>query len=908
MRATGPRVVPFSALSSRDLASVGGKGANLGEMTQAGFPVPGGFCVTTRAFQEFLAGAGDTTRLFSRLSAVTPENTDEVRHVGEVVRSHLRQAPMPEGVAGAIEAAWRGAGTEHAYAVRSSATAEDLPDASFAGQQDTYLNIRGREALLEKVRECWVSLFTDRAITYRARNGFDHRRVLLSVVVQRMVSPESSGILFTADPIDGRRHIVSIDAGFGLGEALVSGLVSADLFKVDKRTGAIVEKRIARKSLAILPLPGGGTRQEALPPERQTAPSLSDEQVGALASLGVRVEAHYRRPQDIEWCLENGRLYVVQSRPITTLYPLPEPKPPDGPLRVYFSFSHAQVMTDALMPYSRSVWRRLFPFGRDETNNSRAMLSAGGRLYIDPSDLLRVDPLGRVMPAVLTAVDTLMAEAIREVVQRPEFGYGTASRLAALRAVFPVLGRVFARAAWCLGVASPDRNTARALSYIDAATAKARSAIEAAAPGAPRYEVASALNSGLFPNVFFRIVPILLSGVLAQVLLKKLLRGRGVDREITTFAQGLDGNVTTEMDMRLGDLADLARESPALVAHLRGTDARQALAGVRSVEGGEAFHRAMQGFLERYGMRAGSEIDIARPRWSEDPTPLVQMLVGNLAREESGTHRAHHARLKAQALEDTQRMIRAAGSLRRPLVRRLVRVCRGNLAIREHPKFMLVQWLGLMRRVTLECAAILVEQGRLEATQDVFFLTIEELDGALRGAGPDLRAIVSRRRDEHVSDGKRNPPRVMTSEGEIVTKRHSRQHLPEGALAGSAASPGVVEGRAKVVLDPSTAVLEAGEILVAPFTDPGWTPLFINARGLVMEVGGLMTHGSVVAREYGIPAVVCVPDATKRIQTGQPIRVNGDEGFVEVLDPAQRPAQERPPGVVAPSPGVRSPS
>src|SRR5262245_14115703 len=589
--ATGdPLVATFAALDKGDLARVGGKGANLVELTQAGFPVPPGFCVTTLAFKEFLSGAGDTAELFARLEALDPEDTEAVRRLGEEMRSRLRQAPIPDEVARAVEAAWTDAGAGHAYAVRSSATAEDLPGASFAGQQDTYLNVRGREPLLQRVRDCWVSLFTDRAIIYRAKNGFDHRRVYLSVVVQRRVSPEVSGILFTADPLDGRRHIVSIDAGFGLGEALVSGLVSADLYKVDKRTHQVIEKKIARKTLAVRPVPDGGTKQESLSPEQQTAPSLTDEQARELALLAARIEAHYGTPQDIEWCIESGKTYIVQSRPITTLFPLPEPRPQGEDLRVYISFGHAQVMTDALPPYARSLWRRLFPFGRDERGYTRVLLGAGGRLYLDPSDLLRVEPFGKLIPAVLTAADALMADAVKEVVGRPEFGYGTGSRWKTLRGVLPFLGPVLARAMWHLWLASPEGSRARALAYIDASIEKDRSEIEAAAPGARRYEVARALSSGIFLEVFPRIVPVLLSAVLAQLLLRKLLRGRGVDRELTTFAQGLDGNVTTEMDLELGDLADLARGYPEVASRLKSVDARQVLVSVRTVEGGETFH------------------------------------------------------------------------------------------------------------------------------------------------------------------------------------------------------------------------------------------------------------------------------------------------------------------------------
>jgi rifampicin phosphotransferase len=706
-----------------------------------------------------------------------------------------------------------------------------------------------------------------------------------------MVFPDVSGILFTADPIDGRRHIVSIDAGFGLGEALVSGLVSADLYKLDKRTNEIVERKIAKKTLAIWPTPEGGTRQEAISGDRQTAPSLADRQAKELATLGARIEAHYQAPQDVEWCIEAGKLYVVQSRPITTLYPLPEPTAPGTQLRVYISFSHAQVMTDALPPYAQSIWRHLFPFGRDDSGVSHTMLAAGGRLYLDPSDLLRVSPLGKAFARILNAVDALMSAAVADVIERPEFGSGTGSKLAALRNVVSFLGPVLARAMGRMWLTRPEGNAGRALAFVNASIGKARVRLDAATPGAQRYEVARLLHSKLFLNVFLQIVPSVLSGILGLVILRKLLAGRGVDREITMFAQGLDGNVTTEMDLQLGDIADVARAHPAVVFHLKNTDARQALQSVRSVEGGDAFDGAMQAFLAKYGVRGGSEIDIARPRWNEDPTPLIQMLVGNLARGEPGTHRAHHAQLKKQGLEAAERMIRASSRLKRPLVRRLVRVCRQNLAIREHPKFLLIQWLGLMKRVTTECAEMLVREGRLGAKEDVFFLTIPELSNAMRGKGPaselgnepTLEELVSRRKEEHQRNRKLSPPRVMTSEGEIVTKKHAGESLPANAIAGSAASPGVAEGKAKVVLDPSTAILEAGEILVAPFTDPGWTPLFINAKGLVMEVGGLMTHGSVVAREYGIPAVVCVPDATKKIQTGQHIRVNGDEGFVEIL-------------------------
>ncbi|MEZ4664356.1 MAG: PEP/pyruvate-binding domain-containing protein, partial [Caldilineaceae bacterium] len=421
--ASDPYVLPFTAISAADLPQVGGKGANLGEMTQAGFPVPPGFCVTTSAFRRFVENCADMDELYGALETVRADDLDRARVVGEQVRSRLAKVPIPPDVADAVLGAWRGLGANDAYAVRSSATAEDLPDASFAGQQDTYLNIRGADSMLESVRRCWISLFTDRAILYRVQNHFDHRDVLLSVVVQRMVLPQVSGILFTADPVTGNRCITAIDASYGLGEALVSGIVSADLYKVDKRLLREVDAIIADKQLAIRPLPNGGTMQEKLNGAARTARVLTAEQAISLTQIGSRIEAHYGKPQDIEWALADDDFYVVQSRPITSLYPPPAPPPTDGAAHFYMSFSHAQVMTDPMPPMGLSVWRLLFPFGKEaEPEAYNPLLThAGGRLYVDVGPLLARTLPRRIVPTMLENADPLIAAAIKQLLKRPEF-------------------------------------------------------------------------------------------------------------------------------------------------------------------------------------------------------------------------------------------------------------------------------------------------------------------------------------------------------------------------------------------------------------------------------------------------------------------------------------------------------
>ncbi len=898
---TPPWVLPFDRITAASLPDVGGKGANLGELARAGFPIPPGFCVTTAAFDAFMAArAGDGVEdagaaTFAALDALAPGDVEGVRAVGAAIRARLVARPVPPAVADAIRAAWAAAGAGHAYAVRSSATAEDLPDASFAGQQDTYLNVRGDDALLDAVRACWASLFTDRAILYRAQNGFDHRHVKLSVVVQRMVDPEVSGILFTADPLTGHRHVVSIDAGFGLGEALVSGIVSADLYRVDARTDRLVDVQVGDKPIAIRPLQGGGTFRETLPEAQRHARVLSDAQAVALARLGRRIAAHYGRPQDVEWCIDAaGTVFIVQSRPITSLYPLPEPPPGDDALHVYLSFSHVQVMTDPIPPLGRSVLRTLIPVGKLDRprDESDFMAAAGGRLYVDLTPMLVTARARRALPRVLTIADVLIAEAVGEVVRRDAFVAGLKGLRRRIRPrdtarfVLPVLAEALRWLVW----RDPDTAVARVERAIAAALADVDRALAAAAPGPARLRAAQTLVGSVFAGLVVKLMPVVAGGMLGRLLLVRLT---GDPAGVDAILRGLRGNATTEMDLEVGDLADVARRHPAVVACLTSQPPAAALAAVGSVDGGDAFLSAWRAFLDRYGMRGPSEIDITRPRWAEDPSPLLQVVVGSLQHETGGTHRARHARQVADGEAAAARLEAAArrgvvGFARAAVVRRLAHAARGLLSVREHPKFLLVQVLWRVKRVVEAAADDLVAAGRLDAADDVWFLSLAELVAALDAPAVDVRPRVAARRAEHRRHLHLRPPRVMTSDGEIPHVTYGRTDLPPGALPGSAASAGQVEGVARVVIDPTAEVLSPGEILVAPFTDPGWTPLFINAAGLVMEVGGLMTHGSVVAREYGIPAVVGVLDATRLIRTGQRVRVDGDRGCVEILDDTER--------------------
>src|SRR5256884_517177 len=443
----GSYVLGFEEIDQTQLAIVGGKGAHLGELSRIeGIRVPAGFCVTTDAFRRIMAEAPSIDDRLDQLSRLNPDDREAIRTLSAEIRRTLEGTAIPGDLAAAITRALAQLGEQAAYAVRSSATAEDLPTASFAGQQDTYLNVVGPAAILQHVSRCWASLFTERAVTYRQRNGFDHRTVHMAVVVQQMVFPQAAGILFTADPVTSNRRVASVEASFGLGEALVSGLVNGDVYKV--RDGEVVAKAVGTKQLAIHASPAGGTQEQAIDPELQDQPALTDAQVVRLTQLGRRIEAHFGRPQDIEWCLADdnakestsgpldrppdriqgdakdstsgppdgppdriqGGFQIVQSRPITTLFPIPESG--DRENHVYLSVGHQQMMTDPMKPLGLSFWQMTTP---------APMAEAGGRLFVDVTQILAA-PASRAGLLELTRrSDPLTADALQTVLERDGF-------------------------------------------------------------------------------------------------------------------------------------------------------------------------------------------------------------------------------------------------------------------------------------------------------------------------------------------------------------------------------------------------------------------------------------------------------------------------------------------------------
>jgi pyruvate,water dikinase len=867
-------VLALQDVDRTDLRVVGGKAANLGELSRLeGIRVPEGFCVSTRAFQRVLAAAPALGGLLDRLARLKAEDREAIRELAAAIRGVIEGIAIPEDLQEAITRSLARLGERGAYAVRSSATAEDLPAASFAGQQDTYLNVLGAPAVLEHVSRCWASLFTERAVTYRLQHGFDHRQVHPAVVVQKMLAPQAAGVLFTADPVTSNRKVAFIEAGFGLGEALVSGRVNADGYKV--RDGQVIAKTIATKTLSTWALPGGGTEQRAIEPERQDRQVLTDAQIVRLARLGRQIEGHFGQPQDIEWCLVEDDLHIVQSRPITTLYPIPEAE--DGGNHVYISVGHQQMMTDPLKPLGLSLFQLIA---------ARPMYAAGGRLFVDPTRELTSPASRGALLGVLGRSEPLMGDALKTLLDRGDF---LASSPGAPEAAGPARGLPGRLSA---GLTAQSEDDPAIVADLIAGSQASVEALKRDLPTKSGTELLDFIledvqrlkQSLTEPRSFAAI----LAGMNAATWInEQMLAWLGEKNAADTLSQSVPNNVTSEMGLALLDVADAIRPHPEVVAYLRHATDDGFLEGLLPLKGGPEAHDALGAYLDRYGMRCVGEIDVTRARWREAPTTLVPLILGNLENFEPGAGSRKFERGRQAAAKKEEELLERLrqlpdGEQKAAETERMIRRLRTFIGYREYPKYGIVSRSFLYKQALLEEAGRLVRAGVIQEREDIHFLTFPELREVVRTHQLD-GGIVRSRRAEHERHRRLTPPRVLTSEGEIVTGAYRRAHLPAGALAGLAVSAGVVEGRARVLADLADAELKAGDILVTTFTDPSWTPVFVSLGGLVTEVGGLMTHGAVIAREYGLPAVVGVENATRRIKDGQRLRVHGTDGYVEIL-------------------------
>ena len=866
----GCYVLEFQEIDQTQVAVVGGKGARLGELSRIeGIRVPDGFVVTTSAFQRIMTEAPSINDRLDRLSRLKPDDREAIRALSAEIRRTLAEIAIPDDLAAAITRLLARLGEQAASAVRSSATAEDLPTVSFAGQQDTYLNVVGSAAILQRVSQCWASLFTERAVTYRLRNGLDHRKVHMAVVVQQMIFPQAAGILFTADPVTGNRKVASIEASFGLGEALVSGLVNADVYKA--RDGEVIARAVATKKLTIHAAPTGGTQEQAIEPERQKQPALTDAQVVRLAQLGRRIEAHFGHPQDIEWCLVHDDFQIVQSRPITTLFPIPVAD--DQENHVYVSVGHGQMMTDAMKPLGLSLW---------QLTAARPMYEAGGRLFVDVTQGL-ASPTSRAgLLEVLGRGDPLIGDALRTILERGDFirslpdggpgeGAGRAPAgvtPAPIETDPAIVTQLIERSQASIAALKRDIRTKSGVALLDFILSDIQE-----------------LRRVLFDPQSHQVI---MAGMEATWWLNEQLQAwLGEKNAADTLTQSVPHNVTSEMGLALMDVADAIRPHPDVVAFLQHTEDDGFLNELPGLAGGREARNAIWAWLDMYGMRCVGEIDITRPRWSERPITVLPMILSNIKNFEPGAAKRRFEQGRQEVWKKEQELLERLrvlpdGEQKAEEVKRMIDQVRTFIGYREYPKYGMISRYFVYKQALLEEAGRLAHAHILREREDIYFLTLQEFHDVVRTNQVDEQ-LIRQRKDAFRSFQTLTPPRVLTSDGEAVTGSYRREDVPADALVGLPVSAGTIEGRARIILDMTEADLEPGDILVTAHTDPSWTPLFVTIKGLVTEVGGLMTHGAVIAREYGVVAVVGVEHATRLIRDGQRIRVHGTDGYVEIL-------------------------
>ncbi|MGC1378772.1 MAG: PEP/pyruvate-binding domain-containing protein [Anaerolineales bacterium] len=892
---------------SATLEIAGGKGMNLVRLARAGFPVPRGFIVPTEAYRAFVDANQLTGVIAASIAGLAAGEAGPLETASAKIRAAFAGGKIPAETDQAVCAAYSLLRRQSmddqrstisrplsavSVAVRSSATAEDLPDLSFAGQQDTYLNVIGVEALLKAVIGCWSSLWTARAIGYRLRNRIAHEDAALAVVVQEMVQSDVSGVLFSANPLTGLRSETVIDATLGLGEALVSGQVQPDHYVVDTVSGRIVSKTLGQKKISTRGKKGGGV--ETVPENAAARQALSDDGIRQLAALGQQVQKEYGFPQDIEWAFSVGQLYLLQARAITSLFPVPEETL--DPLKIWISFGAVQGLVGPLTPLGQDTICHVVAgagslFGVKTPYDELDVFGlAGERIWIKISDVMR-SPIGnRVFGAFLGFVEPSVGQILKTLAADPRLGAGQGKlKFITLRHLAGFFGPIAAHMA--VNMLRPAK--ARAAfnadieSYLNAAQI---------APAAERFgrlanvtafiedRVANAL-----PFLLPKFIPVLGPSMAALNLLNEIAgeQNRGLALEVT---RGLPHNVTTQMDLALWATASAIRADAASAGVFRESDA-PTLAR-RYLDGNlpSAAQHAVSGFLDEYGMRGVGEIDFGQPRWREEPAAVMHTLQSYLQIDPSVAPDVMFAKGEQAALAAIEKLAAEArkqpgGWFKEKLARGAARRIRTLMGARESPKFFAIRVMGIARKALLEVGAEFVAAGSIDDPQDLSFLTLSDLTALARNEPRDWKLLIAARRAAFERELRRKQaPRVLVSDGRAFYEGMGAETDSADAISGSPVSPGVVEGIVHVVFDPNTTQLAPGEIMVCPGTDPAWTPLFMTAGGLITEVGGMMTHGSVVAREYGIPAVVGVDHATQRLKDGQRIKLDGTTGKIVVLE------------------------
>jgi pyruvate,water dikinase len=863
--------IPFPQLNKNNIPVAGGKGANLGEMTMAGFPVPSGFVLTTQAYDAFVR----THNLQQQIIDLAHTVSADVPQSGEDASVSITQlflgADIPGTIVDALMAAYDGLGN-CPVAVRSSATAEDLPDASFAGQQETYLNVQGKAALLSAVKQCWASLWTARAITYRLKQEIAPDEVSLAVVLQKQIESEVSGVAFSLNPNNNCYDEAVINSNFGLGETIVSGQVTPDNFVVDKVSHEIVQKQLATKDYVLVGKAGGGMEEQTL--EDPNIASLSDEQVIAVTELVTKVETHYEMPMDIEWAYEEGELYLLQARPITTYVPLPEIMITEPGAEKYLYLDLivlTQGFQESLSVLGNEIFGKMMEqikgdVGMFDRGMDGAVLNIEGRHYLHMSNIMK--GLGmRAASSIWKTYDTPTRKILDSIDLK---SYVPAEKPDPMRGLMwktmKYAGRVI------LSTLRGMRNPDKAVQQYEAMFAQD---VEWGKHFALKEMPFSDLVNQLldhFKKQMDIVMAVMGPSMMARKRLEKMFKEDEVEDLLVALEMDLRGNPTSEM----GHLMFALARFPEVQQTETGEEFSEKL-GTNGFS--PEFMQAYQEYMDRFGCRNIREIDIATERPYDNVPEFFKQLK---AMDIHNDMLAKVAKRRADAYEQLLALATKKGKAKK--FKRQA-VLHNNAGYREKPKYFFIISLDLMRQRALSLGKEFVAQGRLDTATQVFDMNVAQISESQQDSSLDLRGFVEtnlapRAKQSQVQEW----PRIIDSRGMIF--RAKREPAKAGELIGDPIAPGIVRGTANVLHSPYEKLLNKGEILVTRSTDPGWTPLFMNADGVVLEVGGALQHGAVIAREYGLPCVSGVGNATGAIMDGQMIEVDGSNGVVRIVEAA----------------------
>lgn len=855
-----------------DFSLVGGKGANLGEMIKAGLPVPGGFVILTNSYKRFIEVNALEKRMAIILESVDDSNPEDLERAAETIQALFEKGEIPRDLLEEIEQTYQLMGSPE-VAVRSSATAEDLPGTSFAGQYDTYLNVKGKEDLYSNVKKCWASLWNQRALSYRFKHGIDNQQLAHGVVVQELINAEKSGILFTANPVNGRRDQMLINSSWGLGEAIVGGEVTPDQWVVDKKNRSIVEERIAKKEVMTI-RKVKGIELTAVPEQKQKENTLSQKEVKELFRLALKVENYFGSPQDIEWAFENEKLYLVQTRPITSLYPMPEKVKGVEGLRVHINFSLvSQGIHDPLTPMGQSLLAKVFldsaKLFEKNIYDERDLWwckSIGGRIFLDITELLRNEKRWNkvIYNEVFSDQDPLTAEILEQFLKR--------EKKEITRHKDKMIPYLLKKIVPCFKLAIPVvTNSLYGMLFPITAKVKAKKEWDKIVEDIEKVRKTQNTTEDKLKIIDEHIQKYTRSGfaILAYIApsLKNIDKAQRIASpylddisQLKLVEKSLPNNVTTEMGEEL-----------LLIAQK--LDKKGKKPTREDVE--------VKKFLSKYGHRSTEEMDIGIPRWEEEPGYVLSLIDYYMQDQnyKHGLDKLYQGKEKAEeVIKSTKAKLKQAGAGRKSeKVEKLLTSYREVFGLREYSKYVLIKAYNIYRVIFMGIGEELLVEGRLDDKMDIFWLRFSDIMEK-----ENLQQVVRDNKEAHRRHKKLSAPRILTSSGESI---YTLIEKKEDALKGLPVSAGVYEGKVKVLNSPEEgSKLEKGDVLVTKGTNPAWTPLFLNIGGLIMETGGPISHGSVVAREYGVPAVVGIGDAASILKDGQIVRVNGETGTVEIID------------------------